>query len=123
VILVDAGDAGIGAARVALAVGHVNLVWTGEDGCEDVPRFCVLFLTSVQQRVGVALQTALRREATGSFSGGTYIGTLANGSVALAPFHMHDTEIPTEIRSRLTELANGIADGDVSVDPADYVKP
>jgi basic membrane protein A len=123
VILVDAGPFGVGAARLALAVGHVTLVWTGVDGCRELPRYCVLFLTSVEKRPDVALRSALRRVADGSFSGGTYIGTLANGGVALAPFHLHDTEIPGEIRDRLTELAAHIANGSVSVDPGDYLNP
>ena len=123
VILADAGSFGSGAARVALAVGHVTLVWTETDGCRALPRYCVLFLTSVQERLGVTLQAVLRREANRSFSGGTYIGTLANDGVALAPFHMHDTEIPIEIRSRLAQLAGEIADGSVSVNPSDYVSP
>jgi basic membrane protein A len=123
VILADAGRSGVAAARVALAVGHVTLVWTGQDGCDQFPRYCVVFLTSVEDRLGAALRTLLQRETEGKFSGGTYEATLANGGVALGPFHMHDTEVPVELKSRLMELAGGITEGSVSLAPSDYLRP
>jgi basic membrane protein A len=120
VILADAGGAGVGAARIALAVGHVTLVWTDEDGCHALPRFCALFVTTVQERIAVAIEAALRDVVDGTFRGGAYVGTLRNGGVGLAPFHDYDTEIPVELKQRLSDLAEGISNGSVSLDPSSY---
>jgi basic membrane protein A and related proteins len=54
------------------------------------------------------------------FEGGLYIGTLENDGVGIAPFHDFEGEVPAEIQDRIPELTEGIINGEISVDPADY---
>ena len=51
--------------------------------------------------------------ANGSFKGGNYVGTLANGGVALAPFHDFDSKVPAALKTELAQLKAGIVDGSI----------
>jgi basic membrane protein A and related proteins len=52
-----------------------------------------------------------------SFVSGLYVGTLANDGVGVADFL---DQVPQEVQDKVDELKQGIIDGTVSVDPADY---
>jgi len=51
--------------------------------------------------------------ATGTFTGGSYIGTLANGGAVLAPFHDFASKIPASLQRELSQLATGISSGSI----------
>ena len=57
--------------------------------------------------------TAVLSAAKGSFSGGTYVGTLANGGAVLAPFHMFAGKVPAALQSELVQVGEGIASGTI----------
>ena len=46
--------------------------------------------------------------AKGTFKGGTYIGTLANGGAVLAPFHDFASKVPASLQSELATVKAGI---------------
>ena len=52
-----------------------------------------------------------------SFVNGLYVGTLENDGVGVADFL---DVVPQELVDKIDELKQGIIDGSVSVDPADY---
>jgi basic membrane protein A len=61
----------------------------------------------------LAVKTAVLAAAAGSFKGGNYIGTLANGGVSLAPFHDFDSQVPASLKSDLQQISKGIQDGSI----------
>ncbi len=71
--------------------------------------------------IDIVVEGAIRRVVDGTFEGGTYVGTLENGGVDLAPFHDLDGKVPQGLKTTLAQLEAGIADGTVSVDPKDYL--
>jgi basic membrane protein A and related proteins len=52
-----------------------------------------------------------------TFVKGLYVGTLENDGVGIADFL---DVVPQELVDKIDELKQGIIDGSVSVDPADY---
>ena len=62
-----------------------------------------------------AVSTAVTSTAGGSFKGGNYIGTLANGGVALAPFHNFDSTVPAALKSELAQVKAGIVNGSIKI--------
>jgi basic membrane protein A len=87
-----------------------------------VPQICPLILTTVEKHMKKAVFLGIEDMLKGSFPGGTtYLGTLKNDGVGLAPFHEWDSKVPAELKSKIDELKKGIADGSVSVDPKDYL--
>jgi len=121
IIFPVAGNVGLGAAKAvqqadaAAGSQKVNMMWVDVDGCVSAPQYCKYFITSVQKGIVAAVSTAVTSTANGSFKGGNYIGTLANGGVALAPYHDFDSKIPTALQNEVAGLKAGIVDGSIKI--------
>jgi basic membrane protein A len=120
IILPVAGPTGLGTVAAAEDAGNVKVMWVDVDGCVSVPDSCPLFLTSVQKNMDVAVYDTVLSVIEDRFQGGVVTGTLENNGVGIAPYHEFEGEIPQELKDRIEELKQGIIDGSVSVDPADY---
>jgi basic membrane protein A and related proteins len=121
IILPVAGPVGLGAAAaVKAAGGDKRMVWVDTDGCVSAAQYCSLFLTSIEKHMDVAVETAIKDTVDGKFKGGTYVGTLANNGVGIAPFHDNDSQVPQNVKDELNAIKQGIVSGDISVKPSDY---
>jgi len=121
IIFPVAGNVGLGAAKAvqqadaAAGSQKVNMMWVDVDGCVSAPQYCKYFITSVQKGIVAAVSTAVTSTANGSFKGGNYVGTLANGGVALAPFHDFDSQVPSALKNELAQVKAGIVDGSIKI--------
>ncbi len=70
-------------------------------------------LSSAMKRVDNAVYKAIKKFVEGNFEGGTFVGSAANGSVGLAPFHDAAPKIPAEVKAKLMEIREGLASGDI----------
>jgi basic membrane protein A and related proteins len=119
IIFPVAGNVGLGAAKAvqqadaAAGSQKVNMEWVDLDGCVSAPQYCKYFITSVLKGETLAVKTAVLAAAGGSFKGGNYIGTLANGGVSLAPFHDFDSTVPASLKSELQQISTGIQNGSI----------
>jgi len=116
VIFPIAGGTGLGslsAIRSADASGRrVAAEWPDTDGCFSIAAFCKVFLTSVTKGIPTAVEDVVLAGDNGSF-GRIYIGTLANGGVALAPYHDFANRIPAQLKARLARVAAAIKSGKI----------
>ena len=93
IIFPVAGNVGLGAAKAvqdadaAAGSQKVNMFWVDVDGCTSAAQYCKYFITSVTKGIVPAVKTSVLSAANGTFKGGTYIGTLANGGAVLSPYH------------------------------------
>jgi basic membrane protein A and related proteins len=119
VIFPVAGDAGLGAAKAVqdadAAAGRtkVTMEWADTDGCFSAPQYCKYFISSVTQGIPAAVKNAVLSAANGTFNGGTYVGDLANGGVALSPFHGFASQVPASLRSELLAIKAEIISGQI----------
>jgi basic membrane protein A and related proteins len=119
IIFPVAGNVGLGAAKAvqqadaAAGSQKVNMEWVDLDGCVSAAQYCKYFITSVLKGETLAVKTAVLAAANGSFKGGNYVGTLANGGVSLAPFHDFDSQVPAALKSELQQISKGIQDGSI----------
>jgi basic membrane protein A len=119
VIFPVAGNVGLGAAKAvqsadqAAGSDKVNMEWVDVDGCVSAAQYCQYFITSVEKGIVASVKGVVLSVANGTFAGGTYIGTLANGGAVLAPFHDFAAKIPGPLQRELTQLATGISDGSI----------
>ena len=119
IIFPVAGNVGLGAAKAvqqadaAAGSQKVNMEWVDIDGCVSAATYCKYFITSVLKGETLAVKTAVLAAAGGSFKGGHYIGTLANGGVSLAPFHDWDSKVPAALKSELQQISTGIQNGSI----------
>ena len=120
VIFPVAGNVGLGAAAAVQANGKATMEWVDTDGCVSAPQYCSLFITSVNKGIAASVEAAIKSAADGSFAGGNYVGTLANGGVGLAPYHQFDSKIPSALKTELDTIKQGIIGGTISVDPKNW---
>ncbi len=117
IIFPVAGNVGLGAAKAVQTAdqqGHnVNMMWVDTDGCVSAAQYCKYFITSVMKGIQTAVKTAVLGAAHGTFKGGNYIGTLANGGVALAPYHDFAAKVPASLQSELNTVKAGIENGTI----------
>jgi len=119
IIFPVAGNVGLGAAKAvqnadtAAGTQKVNMMWVDTDGCISAAQYCKYFITSVNKGITVAVKNAVNTAANGTFKGGNYLGTLANGGVGLAPFHDFASKIPASVKTELDQIKTGIEDGTI----------
>jgi basic membrane protein A len=119
IIFPVAGNVGLGAAKAVQQADatagsqKVNMEWVDLDGCISAATYCKYFITSVLKGETLAVKTAVLAAANGTFKGGHYVGTLANGGVSLAPFHDWDSKVPASLKSELQQISKGIQDGSI----------
>jgi len=117
IIFPVAGNVGLGAAKAVQTAdqqGHdVNMMWVDTDGCVSAAQYCKYFITSVEKGIATAVKTAVVSAANNSFTGGQYTGTLANGGVALAPYHDFASKVPSALQAELTQIKAQIESGQI----------
>ncbi len=118
VIFPVAGGVGLGTAKAvqtADAAGkHVLMEWVDTDGCISAAQYCKYMLTSVTKGITEAVKTAVLSAASGTFAGGTYVGTLANGGAVLSPYHMLGSQVPASLQAEITTLESEIESGKIN---------
>lgn len=117
IIFPVAGNVGLGAAKAVQQAdaqgGKVNMLWVDTDGCISAAQYCKYFISSVTKGIQPAVKHAVLTAANGTFKGGDYIGTLANGGVLLSPFHDFASVVPAALQSELKTIAAGIENGTI----------
>ena len=119
IIFPVAGNVGLGAAKAvqqadnAAGSQKVNMMWVDVDGCVSAAQYCKYFITSIEKGIVPAVKTAVLSAASGTFKGGNYVGTLANGGVTLAPYHDFASKVPAALQSEIQQLEAGVANGSI----------
>jgi basic membrane protein A len=109
-----AGGTGLGTFTAAkdkkiLAIG------VDADQCLTVPDACPVLLTSIVKKVGVGVYNFIKEVQDGSFKGGTFFNTLANGGVELAPFHNNASLVSADVQKELDQVKADIIAGKIDI--------
>jgi basic membrane protein A and related proteins len=119
IIFPVAGGVGLGAAKAVQDADNtagtqkVNMMWVDTDGCISAPQYCKYFITSVEKGIQTAVKVSVLSAASGTFKGGTYIGTLANGGVRLAPYHTFASKVPASLQAQIATVKAAIVSGKI----------
>lgn len=113
IVLPVAGPVGLGTAAVCKETGRCLMVGVDTDFYVSAPEFKEIYLTSVLKNMDVSVFEAIKAVAEGTFEGGTFVGTLTNNGVGLAPFHEQEDRVPAEVVAELEEIKQGIMDGTI----------
>jgi basic membrane protein A len=117
IILPVAGGTGLGAAAEAQASdGKVAIIWVDQDGYESASQYKDVFLTTVEKKIANAVQKSVTDAVNDQYSNTTYVGTLANEGVGLAPYHDFESKVPAELTTKIEELKAQIVDGTITVE-------
>jgi basic membrane protein A len=119
VIFPVAGNVGLGAAKAvqdadsAAGSTKVTMEWVDTDGCVSAAQYCKYFISSVTKGIQAAVKNAVLSAANGTFTGGNYIGDLANDGVVLSPFHDFSSQVPASLQSELAKIKAEIISGQI----------
>ncbi len=96
-----------------LAVIGVDIDWFAA-----APEFGEIWLTSVQKNLDLAVFDTIKASTRDKLrSKGNYLGTLSNGGVGLAAFHLWDHKIADDLKVELVAITQAIIDE--SLNPRD----
>jgi basic membrane protein A len=116
IVLPVAGPAGLGAATAIQDFGSGLMIWVDTDGYFSTD-FGSLTLTSVEKKMDNATFDLIKAVQDGTFSGGTYVGTLENAGVGISPFHDFDGQVSDELKAELESLRAAIIAGELTTTP------
>lgn len=114
-----AGSTGNGSIKY-MASKKLWAIGVDTDQAVSLSQYASAILTSAEKVIDVAVLDTFKANAAGKSGGANYVGTLANGGVALAPFHDFDSQIPADVKAGIDALKAKIVDGSVKV--SDYLK-
>jgi basic membrane protein A len=116
IIFPVAGAVGLGSAKAVQTASNagkkVSMFWVDTDGCVSAATYCKYFVTSVEKGISTSVKAAVLLAAKGT-TGGSYIGTLANGGAVLAPFHDWASKVPASLQSELNTVKQDIISGKI----------
>jgi basic membrane protein A and related proteins len=114
-----AGPAGIGALTAASENDDVSAIWVDTDGFVST-EYGAEIITSAEKGLETAVKDAVDAAYEAANGGeaisGSYVGTLENGGVALAPFHDFDSAVSADTKSEIEALTQQIIDGTIVVE-------
>jgi len=113
IIMPVAGPVGVGTAAAVLERGKM-MIGVDTDMTVSAPEYKSILLTSVLKNMDVAVFDTIKAVQDGTFKGGTYVGTLENGGVGLAPYNDLDSKVPQELKDEITQLQKDLIAGTVS---------
>ena len=102
------------AAQGKWVIGVDTDVWYSAFG-EGSVTGSEFLLTSAMKRADNAVFQTIEDQVNGTFTSGKVVYDLSNGGVGLAPYHDAAAEIPLEVQEAITNLTQGIIDGEVDV--------
>jgi basic membrane protein A len=94
---------------------EIALLGVDADLFETDPDTEEIILTSVLKGIKSATAAVVTAAAKGDFSNESYIGTLENDGVGVAPFHNFEDKISDGLADELETLKEGIISGDIEV--------
>ncbi|WP_324716294.1 BMP family ABC transporter substrate-binding protein [Carboxydochorda subterranea] len=115
IVMPVAGPVGLGSAAAARDRKRM-IIGVDTDWYVSAPEYRSTYLTSVVKNMDVAVFDAIKAVQSGSFKGGTYVGTLANGGVGIAPFHEYEEKVPASLKQELEQVKAKLVSGEISVD-------
>ena len=90
-------------------------IWVDVDGYYLLPEARDVLLTSVMKKMDNSCYSVIKDALEGNFQGcGTYVGSLANGGVGIAPYHDLDDAIPDALKAEIEDLKQKIFSGEIS---------
>jgi basic membrane protein A and related proteins len=116
IIMPVAGPAGLGAAAAIQDFGSGSMIWVDTDG-SLIPAIAPITLTSVEKKMDNAVFDMIKAVIDGTFSGGTYVGTLANDGVGISSFGEFEASVPDDVKAELDALRAEIIAGTLPTTP------
>lgn len=100
---------------IAAAGRDIALIGADADLYESDPKTQDVILTSIQKKMNASTYDAISSAATGEFDPETYIGTLENDGVGIAPLHNFEGKVDEALLAEVEALKADIISGEIKV--------
>lgn len=117
IIMPVAGPVGLGAAAAVAERGNAYIIGVDSDWYLTSPQYKAIELTSVMKMMDITTLNTIKSGIDGTFKGGNTVGTLANGGVAMAPFHDLDSVVSAALKTELDQVKADILSGKITLNP------
>lgn len=110
-------NVGSGSADAIQSHGNAYFIGVDMDWTVTAPKYKNIILTSIEKRFDISVIQAAQNIADNTFIGGSHIGTLETGEVALSPFYDLDALISPQVKTELEQLKADIIAGRIKTKP------
>ncbi|GAB1469275.1 BMP family ABC transporter substrate-binding protein [Chloroflexota bacterium] len=110
IIMPVAGPVGLGSAAYCQESGACMIVGVDTDWTVSSPEYKDIILTSVLKNMNIAVYDVVKAQVDGTFAGGVYVGTVANGGVGISDVN----GASAELKAGLDAVKQGIIDGTIA---------
>ena len=117
IIMPVAGPVGLGSAAACKERGCM-IIGVDTDWYVSAPEFKTTYLTSVLKNMDVAVFNAALAVANGTFKGGSYVGTLKDNGVGIAPYHDYDAQVSDALKAEVEQAKQDLIAGKITVEGA-----
>lgn len=107
IVMPVAGPVGLGSAAYCKESNSCMIVGVDTDWTVSASEYTDVILTSVMKNMNIAVYDAIKAAVDGTFVGGVYSGTLANGGVGIATVNGASPELLAEIEQLKTDISSG----------------
>ncbi len=107
IIMPVAGPVGLGSAAACQQTGKCKVIGVDTDWTISSAEYKDIVLTSVIKKINVAVFNTIKTAQAGSFKGGVYVSTLANGGVDIAPVAGASAELTAELAQIKADIISG----------------
>ncbi len=115
-VIFSTGSATGDGALIAACKAGALAIGSGTDQALTLPAAAPCLISSAMKNVTGALESALLRIATGSFTPGFHTDNAASGGIVLAPGHALAADISTTDQAQLDAVVQALADGSLQPD-------
>jgi len=115
VIMPVAGGLGGATAKQSQQSGKSVTIWVDTDGYYSAPQYGSVLLTTVAKGLGAAVKSVITDVKKGTFTGASYVGTLKNGGVSMAPLHDYSTKVSARLQLEIKIIGRQIATGSLKI--------
>lgn len=105
-----------GAEAIKDSGKDIALIGVDADVTQTDPSVAGILLTSIMKGMQVGVSEVVKSTADGKFDNSPFVGTLANGGVAIAPFHDFESKVDPGLQAELDALKADIISGKVKVE-------
>lgn len=110
IIMPVAGPVGLGTAAACQERGAM-MIGVDSDWFVSAPEYKDVYLTSVLKNIDIAVfETTLAAQSM-TLEGGTWLGTLKNGGVGIAPLHNFEDQVPASVKADLKAIEANLISG------------
>ncbi len=115
IIMPVAGNLGSAYAAASEKSKKSLTIWVDSDGFYNLTAGKDIVLTTVVKEIGASIKSVAADVAAKKFTNDSYVGTLKNKGVSIAPYHKLASKVRGKLKSEVLRIKNDIIKGNLDI--------